>query len=225
MECMTFFTTPANGRCRLPTAWRWPETIDLAVLLPRHKHAGARIHPLAGITLVEVMIALTIGSMVAAAAISSFLLLARTGTRAANYNVMATQANRSLEKFAQDVRMASGITWNSSNSITLTVLNSYAATGNKVTYAWDSNPSSTTYRCFYAMLGVAADNNTRSALMHNVVNLNYLRFNRLDAPTTSDDQTKRIQISMTTRLADPTTVETRNALSSASYIMRNKLAN
>lgn len=189
-----------------PTAMRWRPSI-------------------AGLSLTEVMVGLAISTMVTAAVMDSFLLLGRNGVRAANHSMMATQGNQALEVLAQDLRMASGITWNGTSSITLTVPHSYGSTANKVTYAWDTDSSSPTHLCFYAMPGTAADSNTRNILVREVASCSFARFNRLDAPTTSDEQTKRIQISMTTRRTDPTTVEARNVLVSSSYILRNKLAN
>ena len=136
---------------------------------------------------------------------------------------MSSQADAALETFAQDVRMASGIVWNSSTSITLTVPDSYAGTANKVTYAWENNSALSTYRCFYQMPGTAADTNTRKVLLRNVNSFSYARFDRLDATTTSDAQTKRIQISMVTRRSGVTTVATTSALVSANFILRNKV--
>src|SRR5689334_17859458 len=102
-------------------------------------------------TLVEVMIGATLGSIVLAGVLSTFLMLARSGANAVAYTTMDTQSRRALEEFSQDIRMASAVTWNSAYSITLTVPDNYAATSNQVTYTWDNtaNVNSTTYRCFY----------------------------------------------------------------------------
>lgn len=175
-----------------------------------------------GFTLVEMMMALAIGTIVSAGATSSFLLLGRTAIRVGNYHEMAKQTSGALERFAQDVRMGSDITWNSSSSITLTVPDNYAATGNSVTYAWEPNPAIATFRCFYVMPGTAADSNARVVLLREVTAFNYARFNRLDAPATTDPQIKRIQINMTTSRSSVTTVKTSNEVVSASYILRNK---
>ena len=64
----------------------------------------------AGFTLPEMMIGATIGSFVLLGILSSFLFLGRTGANAYNYVGMEQEARRGLERFSEDVRMASGIT-------------------------------------------------------------------------------------------------------------------
>src|SRR3954465_12895830 len=86
----------------------------------------SRIPELAGrrrraFTLVEVMVASTLASFVLAAVLSTFLFMGRSGANLRNYSDMESQARRSLEAFAEDVRQASAITWNTSTDITLAV--------------------------------------------------------------------------------------------------------
>src|SRR3954469_18335908 len=91
-----------------------------------------------GFTLVEVMIAASIGTMVIAGVMSTFLMLGRSGANIANYSMMEAQSRRALEEFSQDLRMANAITWNSATSITLTIPNNYTPTSGVVTYSYDS---------------------------------------------------------------------------------------
>lgn len=173
-----------------------------------------------GFTLVEVMIASSIGTMVLAGVMSTFLMLGRSGANVANYSVMEAQARRALEEFSQDVRMASTITWNSTSSITLTIPNNYAPTAGVVTYAYDG-----TNRVFYRTpkdsLSAAGQNN----LIRNVVTFSYARFDRINNPAVQDMTTKRVQISMTARTTTRTAVGASNIILSASFILRNKYAN
>ena len=201
-----------------------PQAVDRPAPGARAR-SGRTFRPKAGISLVEVIIALGLSSIVIAGALSSFLFIGRSGARSASYTMQANQANSALETLAQDLRMASGITWNSSSSITLTVPNNYAATGNMVTYAWETNPARTDYHCFYLMPGIVSDANPRKILARDLTTFTFARFDRLDAATASDASTKRVQVSMSSRHTDPTTVATSNPVVSASYIMRNKLAN
>ncbi|MBI3874494.1 MAG: prepilin-type N-terminal cleavage/methylation domain-containing protein, partial [Verrucomicrobia bacterium] len=78
----------------------------------------------AGFTLVEVMIAASLGSFVLLGVLTTFLMLGRSGVAAQNYSQMEGDARRGLEEFAQDVRMANDITLNGSSpytSITLSM--------------------------------------------------------------------------------------------------------
>jgi Tfp pilus assembly protein PilW len=187
-------------------------------------------------SLVEVMIAASISSLVLAGVMSTFLMLGRSGANVANYSVMEAQSRRALEEFSQDLRMASNVTWNSATSITLTVPNNYTATANKVTYAYDSNTSRTnpSATSFYRLAGDAAADallttdtlkRNRTRLISNVVTFSYARFDRINNPSTLDTTTKRIQLSMTARTTTQTAVGASNIILSASYILRNKYAN
>jgi prepilin-type N-terminal cleavage/methylation domain-containing protein len=173
-----------------------------------------------GFTLVEVMIAASLGTMVLAGVMSTFLMLGRSGANVANYSVMESQARRALEEFSQDVRMANAITWNSTSSITLTIPNNYAPTAGVVTYAYDSGSQK-----FYRTPRDSTSASGQTDLIRNVVSFSYARFDRINNPAAQDMTTKRIQISMTARTTSNTAVGASNIILSASYILRNKYAN
>ncbi len=178
----------------------------------------------AGFTLVEVMISATLASFVLAGVLSSFLMLGRSGTALVNYTTMDTQARRALEDFAQDVRMATNVTWTSETSVTLTVSDNYTTTSNKVTYAWDNTSGSATYHYFYRKPGEASSTATKTTYIANVASFAFSRYDRLNAPASSDVSTKRIQISMTIATSSQTVVSATDSLVSASFILRNKVA-
>jgi len=98
-------------------------------LLPIRKPARRR-----GFTLVEIMIGASLSTFILAGVLSTFLFLGRSGANMQNYTDMETQARRGLEIFAEDVRQASSITWNTAHSATI-VVNSA-----RVTYAYDRSP-------------------------------------------------------------------------------------
>ena len=178
-----------------------------------------------GFTLAEVIIGATLGTIVLAGVLSAFLMLGRSGMNAANYSMSESEIRRAIEDFSQDIRMASNITWNSAQSITLTVPNNYTSNGNQVTYAWDSATSGSTAQCFYRMPGNTSSTAAKTIYVRNVSSCSFARYNRLDAPATSDNETKRVQVTLNVRRTGFTLVAANTALISASYTLRNKPAN
>lgn len=179
----------------------------------------------AGFTLVEVLISTGLSAMVLAGVLSAFLFLSRSGAQASYYNDMQRDVRNALEKFTGDLRMTSAIAWNGSQSITLTVPNNYTSTANQVTYAYDSSTTGTTAGCFYYAPGSAAANGTRTVLARNVVSFAFARFDRLDAPATTNNTTKRIQVSFTLRSSRATLAGATDQTISSSTILRNKPVN
>ena len=176
-----------------------------------------------GFTLVEVLIGSSLGAFVLVGVLSSFLMLGRSGTNIAFYTEMEAQIRRSLETFSQDLRMANNVTWNNATSITMTVPQNYtgAIPVNTVTYAYDSGAQN-----FYFVPGNdAAATAGKTVLLRNITNFAFSRYNRLDSAATTDVETKRIQLSLTARNTARTVVGSSQSAISASYILRNKIAN
>lgn len=176
-----------------------------------------------GFTLVEVLVGSTLASFVLAGALSTFLMLGRSGMNVAYYSQMETQIRRSLETFSQDLRMAGNVTWNSASSITLTVIDSYTTVipVNTVTYAYDS-----TAKNFYYVPGSDGTATTgKVVLLNGVSSFTFTRFNRLDTAAATDADTKRIQVSLNASYGRQTLVGSSQSALSASFILRNKVAN
>ena len=206
MIISTIHTEPHRGRAAL-TTWH-------------HRARSA-----AAFTLVEVIIGSTIGSFILAGVLSAFLMLGRSGMNVANYSMSEAEVRRAIEDFSQDVRMASGITWNSATSVTLTVPNNYTTTSNQVTYAYDSSTTSGTAQCFYRMPGATSSTANKTILVRSVSSFAFARYNRLDAAATTDNETKRIQLTLNVRRTGRTLVAANTTSVSASYLLRNKVAN
>ena len=194
-----------------------------------HASRPSAHRPAAGFTLVEIMIGSSIGSFVLLGILSAFLTLGRSGARLFNYNVMETESRRALDEFSQDVRMASDVVWNSSSSITLTVPDNYTSNANQVTYAYDSSTTGATKTSFYRTPSNsdATDVTSKTVLVHNVTSCIYKRYDRSTpaVAATTDVSTKRIELALKISITSTTTVAaTENAIS-ATYLLRNKLAN
>lgn len=179
---------------------------------------------LRGFTLVEIIISSTIGTMVLAGVLSTFLMLGRSGQRLYYYNGMENESRRTLEEFAQDVRMSSDSLYNSATSITLTVPDNYTGNGNQVTYTYGSvTISSVVYpNCFYRRPGNASSTAVPTILMQNVTDCAFTRYDVLGSATTSDAATKRIELSLRVSNTRSTLVAATDNIVSATYLLRNK---
>jgi prepilin-type N-terminal cleavage/methylation domain-containing protein len=173
-------------------------------------------------SLVEVLIGTSIAGILSAVAIASVLTLGRSGAAAASYVTIDRQASQAIHYFSRDVRMASALTWNSAQSVTLTVPGQYADFGGRVTYAWEADAASSAYRCFYRKGGDAASANPLTILARNVVSFSFARFDRLNAASHSDATTKRLDVTMTLGQAPAPGAPVTTNHASVAVILRNK---
>jgi hypothetical protein len=167
------------------------------------------------------MTALTLSGLISAATLSTIMTLGRSGANAVGYLTIDHQTAKALRFFAQDARMASNLIWNSATSVTLVLPDKYSTTGNCVTYAWDNTPGSATYHCFYRMPGDAGAANSRTVLAHQVTTFSFVRYDRLNATTTQNNATKRLELTMSVGATQATGPSPREDIS-ASFILRNK---
>lgn len=129
-----------------------------------------------GFTLVEVMVSALLMGFIMLGILTTFLFMGRSGANLGNYSDMESTARKALERFAEDVRQATDVSWStaaadqyttagvsSPTKVTLTVS---AVSGNyQVTYWWDStrnSKSSPPVRPFYRQV-YHPDTNTTDA--------------------------------------------------------------
>lgn len=177
-------------------------------------------------TLAEVLIAATLSAFVLAAVMSSFVFLGRTGFRASSTSEMENDVRRALETFAQEARLATDVRWNSAQSITLTLPASSPAT--QVTYAYDADARSSTYQCFYRVVGDASSTAARRVLVRGVGSDFTFKRYKLEQPgvadnsAASDRETKQIQVVLSAARTSTVTAGATQTTASARYILRNK---
>lgn len=203
--------------------------------MSRTKRHSVRAPRSRGFTLAEVMIASTLGAIVLAAILSTFLMLGRSGYNAANYSMMEAEARRAIERFSNEARMASNITWTSESSVTLRVVT--GSSTELVTYAYDNGTSGATAKCFYRKLGNASSTSTPLILVRNVSEFAFRRYKVVTvvstgtspatvtvvaSPANNDLETKQIQITLRSVRTGVTTVAATNAVLSARIVLRNK---
>jgi len=191
---MDFMTTTTRSRARKPAGSPLQRTVA------------------AGFTLVEVMVGASLATFILAGVMSTFLFLGRTGANVANYTEMESQARRGLEMFAEDVRQAGSITWNSANSVTL-VVNSVP-----VVYEFDSTVSSFIRR----------DPGNSRTLLSGITTFQFKGYNINGAEvdltdlTAAGKITKQLQISLRASRTTRTVTSATNTVLSARFILRNK---
>jgi Tfp pilus assembly protein PilW len=180
----------------------------------------------AAFTLVEVMIAAALSTLVLAGVLSAFLTISRTSLNSSSYSEMEAETRRSLEIFSQDVRSATDIHWNSNQSITLT-LPGPTSSNVVMSYAFDNVAQSATAGCFYRVAGNDPTASPRQVLARGVSELSFQRF-KLERPgaasnqATNDLETKQLQLTIRAGRQGHNTVAANQSALSACYIMRNK---
>lgn len=191
-----------------------------------------------GFTLVEVLIAAALGGFILTAVLSSFLMIGRSGALLYNYVGMEAQARRALEKFGEDTRMASAMSWSpttgNATSVTLTIPHVASDTNtNSITYAYSSSDGTFTRTEADTDSSGTATTTTSQTLLQSVANLSFngwISGSAQSTPASFSSQTDELQISLTLRVqanqygtATSAVAAASNLVVSARYIMRNKL--
>lgn len=160
------------------------------------------------------MVSAALAGFILTAVLSSFLFLGRSGANFRNYSDMESQARRALELFAEDVRQASAITWNSAESVTLVV------NAANITYAYNSTARSFSRNGTAIITGITAGSFTYKAYKVDGTELPLASAANL---TAAGVNTKQLQISLEASRTNQTVVAATNTVLSARFILRNKI--
>ena len=177
-----------------------------------------------GFTLIELMVAVTLGSFILAGVLTTNLQLMRSGVRITQYAEMSAQIRRAIEQVGGDLESASAIKWNSVSDITLTVPTASGST-QQVTYAWTSatqslfqvpgTDSTVTAGRVYLVRGIPA-------FADGTAGVTFVRFDRDGNAATTDLATKRIQVIMNVVRQANTAANSTDTAVSTGFILRNK---
>lgn len=168
----------------------------------------------------------TLSTFVLAGVLSAFLWLGRGGFAASSYSALEAETRNALEVFGGDVRKAVYFRWNSDQSVTLWTATASNATS-AVTYAYDADPASGTYRTFYRLSGEANSTAPRRPLVRQAHDFAFRRF-KLEQPGVTDNsaandlETKQIEVTFRAARTGATAVAASQAALSARYVLRNK---
>ena len=177
-----------------------------------------------GFTLVELMIGASLGSVVLAGVLSTFLFIGRSSANIRNYADMETQARRALETFAEDTRQASAVAWTSNNSLTLVV------NAANITYTFDPGPLVNNRRDAGFLTRTSGGSTTRLLTgitafdfqAYTITGVLISDFSTAGARTTANATTKQLQISLSAARSTQTVATATNIVLSARYVLRNK---
>jgi len=171
------------------------------------------------------MIGASLGAVVMAGVMSTFLFLGRSSANIRNYTDMETQARRALETFAEDTRQASAVTWASSTSLTLVV------NATNISYAFDAGAPNSA-GAYNAGRLTRTVGGTATTLLTGITSFNFQAytitgalisdFSSAAARTTANGTTKQLQISLSAVRSTQTVASATNIVLSARYVMRNK---
>ena len=170
-------------------------------------------HPRA-FTLVEVLVATALASVLLAAVMTAFMFLTKSGANLVHYSTMEHEAQRGLERFAQDVREASGIEWTSASEIKLVF-----ESGTPVTYRLGGTDNTH----FIRTQGTAT-----TTLINGVGSLEFIGYNLAGvalSPTNkavADKETKQLQLRLKSQRNVVSVAAATNRVLSARFILRNK---
>ncbi len=178
----------------------------------RRRGQSARRNLRQGLTLVEMLVAMTLGSLVLAAVFSTLIFVSKGTFNLADYIAMDQEAQVALETFSREARMAENVSNYTANGITLTV----PTTSSSYNIAYTYVPGDNT---FYRAYGTVDE----KALIKNVTNFSLKRYNLQHNLASNDLETKQLQIDIKSRRSGVITVSTSNNVLSARYILRNKV--
>jgi prepilin-type N-terminal cleavage/methylation domain-containing protein len=183
---------------------------------------------LTGFTLTELLIAASLGSIILAGVLSTFLMLVRSGIRVSNYSVMESETRRAFEQLGIDSRMANNFVSNYTSgvitSFTLTIPSEDLTAQRTVTYGFDTSDS--TNKKLYYVPGTDPSATTGRVILCSSVNgLTFLRYDSagtlIPASTASDAGVKHIQVSVSVSRSTIGVVAATQVIRSSAFTMRN----
>jgi Tfp pilus assembly protein PilW len=169
-----------------------------------------------GVTLVELMIAVTLGTIVLAAVMGTFSSATRHFKAVANYGQIHSEGRIIVDRFAQDFRKASDVTSWATGTITLTVPTSFTSAG-----AVSTTRTIRYYKSGNNFIRQDVTAGTSETLSNNVQSLTFTMYDRVGTSTSLTSRCKGVQVDIRLRRTVQSTQQTEDFLS-ARLMSRNK---
>ncbi len=147
-----------------------------------------------GFTLVEIMVAMAIGSIIMAAVMTTYIISIRGFRAIANYAEIHGDGRLAIDYFARDMRGVSAIVKFGSSYLVVTIPTEFSNTGSAIAQKTViySISNGTLYRTDSAT-------GTTSALAHNIYHLQFQMYDKVGNPTTLTSHAKGIQVDIKLR--------------------------
>lgn len=182
----------------------------MASVSPISAHRSTRA--VAGFSLAELLLALSLSAVVGAAVLSAYTFMARNMARLANYQRLEMEGRRTLQLLNTDARMTLIVANPTPSSVTLTVPTSTGTTA--VAYAYDGTTGTLT-RTYGTTAPVTLLTGVRSFAF------NY--YDRQDAVAAVTDSIKQIDVAFATAAGNPdSAAQTQFTTASARMLLQNK---
>ena len=196
------------------------------MITSRFSFSRSRYRP-RGFTLVEVLMAASLATMILAGVLSASLMMMRSGVRASNYSTMESESRRAFEQLGIDARMANLVTsYYPPGSTVITALilsvpSQDLQTQSKVTYGYDTANA----KLFMVPGSDPAATAGRLNLVNNVITLSFNRYDAsgtaIPASTTSDVGVRHIQVSISISRAASGVAASTQVIRSTAFTIRN----
>ena len=167
--------------------------------------------PLAGLTLVEVIVAMTLLGLLMTAVLSSFVFILRGERSLANYTEMNSEARMMLELLGRDAKSAVAVTNFTVTSLTLVVPTNTSGGTTEVTYEFDAAADSL----------VRETGGQTTTLVEDVEDFAFRYLNSNNVVTSSLAELKQVQLSLRI-LRTVSRASTSQYVISAQYTLRAK---
>ncbi len=173
-----------------------------------------------GMTIMELVVAMTLSAVAMVAIFSAFGFLARSSLLTIAYSDMDRQARSGLETFARDVRMAVNITTISSHAVILSVADSSPTGSHNVRYEYKPETKS-----FYRNPGTPGEKALITGIEAFVLKRFCMALGSDGQPleTSNDLEVKQLQIQLRAQRSGVGRATATNNVISARYVLRNKI--
>lgn len=183
-------------------------------IITGHSRKGRRLSRRDGFTLVETMVAMSLGLLVGGTIFSALIFMGKSTLGIANYSDMNTESRLGLERFGRDVRSASDVLDGfNATSFTLRIPRPDGSGDDLVTYEHrPDDPGAPLVR---------VEGTDEQVLMNNVEELEFRYFNLQGGAAAVRIEVKQIQLSLR-MVRRAITIDNTEQVVSARYILRNK---